>query len=196
LTPHEPVWREALPYLRARKSDIHVPISYRYAERLVERNPDADAEVVLLGILLHDVGWASVDAAAIFTEGFGPRAISSNIRFQHEKEGARIARDILERLGYATRVVDPVTAIIDGHDTRRHAISHEDELVKDADKLWRFTPTGVGIACDWFESTPADYGEHLERDILPQLFTDAARELALAEFERTRRLLLLDVLRD
>ena len=36
------------------------------------------------------------------------------------------------------RVVEEVVAIIDGHDSRRHALSRNDELVKDADKLWRY----------------------------------------------------------
>ena len=33
--------------------------------------------------------------------------------------------------------------IIDGHDTRDHALSLEDSLVKDADKLWRYTRFGL-----------------------------------------------------
>ncbi len=69
---YAPVWREALPYLRARTNDVHVPLSFGYAERLVAAHPEADRDVVLLGILLHDIGWAVVDQEAIFRDGFGP----------------------------------------------------------------------------------------------------------------------------
>jgi len=184
--PYEQVWREALPHLRTRKNDVHVPISYRYAERLLEREADADRDVVLLSVVLHDVGWAAVDR--------GAGMLAPDVRIAHEKEGARLAGEILGRLGYAAGTVEAVAAIVDGHDTRREAISHEDELLKDADRLWRFTPTGVGIACDWFGLTPAGYADQLERDVLPELFTPLALELARAELAGTRRLLLLDLL--
>ncbi len=101
---------------------------------------------------------------------------------------------MLGGLGYPPETIEPVAAIIDGHDTRPTAISHEDELVKDADKLWRFTVTGVSTSSDWFGLTPDFYVERLERDVVPQLFTPAALEMARVELERTRRLLRLDVL--
>ena len=95
------VWAAARPYMRARKNDVHIPLSYGYAERLLERHPEADADVVLLGILLHDIGWAVVDQEAIYRDGFGPGMMESDVRIAHEKEGARLARAILEPLGYA-----------------------------------------------------------------------------------------------
>jgi hypothetical protein len=193
---YAPVWRDALPYLRVRKNDVHVPISFAFAQRLLDGDDRADRDVVLLAVLLHDAGWAVVDQDAIFSEGFGPGMMESDVRIAHEREGARIAREVLERHRYAPAVVDPVAAIIDGHDTRREAISHEDELMKDADKLWRFTPTGVGIACDWFGLTPAAYADDLVERVVGQLFTEPARTIAAEELGRTRELLLLDVLRD
>ena len=42
--------------------------------------------------------------------------------------------------------------IIDGHDTRKHALSLEDALMKDADKLWRFSRHGVATIGGWFGS--------------------------------------------
>ena len=35
---HADVWAAARPYMRARKNDVHIPLSYRYAERLLERH--------------------------------------------------------------------------------------------------------------------------------------------------------------
>jgi hypothetical protein len=185
------VWAAARPYMRARKNDVHVPLSYGYAERLLEQNPEADADVVLLGILLHDIGWAVVDQEAIYRDAFGPGMMESDVRIAHEKEGARLARAILEPLGYAAELVDEVAAIIDGHDTRKRALSRNDELVKDADRLWRFSVTGVGVACDWFEMTPREYVEHLVPQ-LELLFTEAAAEIARADLDATRAALRIE----
>ncbi len=195
--PYAPVWREALPYLRARRNDVHVPLSFGYAEQLVAAHPEADRDVVLLGILLHDIGWAVVDQEAIFRDGFGPGMMESEVRIAHEKEGARLAREILERRGYAEETIARVVAIIDGHDTRPNALSLEDELVKDADKLWRFTVVGVTLSSEWFGLTPDVYViDRLGPVILGQLFTQTALEIARLELEQTRRLLRVDTLRE
>jgi HD superfamily phosphodiesterase len=177
--------------MRARKNDVHIPLSYGYAERLLAAYPDADEDVVLLGILLHDVGWAVVDQEAIYRDAFGPGMMESDVRIAHEKEGARLARAILEPLGYAEALVDEVAAIIDGHDTRRRALSHNDELVKDADRLWRFGVTGVSVACDWFALTPREYAERLVEQF-EHFFTPAAEEIARAELDATRRALRIE----
>jgi hypothetical protein len=187
------VWAAALPYMRARKNDVHVPLSFGYASRLVEAHPDADADVVLLGILLHDIGWAVVDQEAIYRDAFGPRMMESDVRIAHEKEGARLARGILSSLGYADALVDEVVAIIDGHDTRRDALSLNDKLVKDADRLWRFCVTGVALASEWWSLTPAEYAARLEEQ-LPLFFTGAAAAIARDELAVSRVALRVDVL--
>jgi hypothetical protein len=188
---HADVWAAARPYLRARKNDVHVPLSYGYAERLLESHPEADAEVVLLSILLHDVGWAVVDQDAIYRDAFGPGMMESAVRIAHEREGARLAREILAALGRPQAMVEEIAAIIDGHDTRPHALSRNDELVKDADRLWRFCVTGVSVACDWWSMTPAEYAAHLAPQ-LDAFFTAAGAEIARAELATSRALLRLD----
>jgi HD domain len=189
MSDHPAVWAAARPYMRARKNDVHIPLAYDYAQRLLEHHPVADREVVLLAVLLHDIGWAVVDQEAIYREGFGPGMMESAVRVAHEKEGARLAREILTELGYEAVLIDRVAAIIDGHDTRPDALSPEDELVKDADALWRFSVAGIAVACDWFGFTPAEYADHTEPQIEGRLFTQAAREIARTELADTRRVL-------
>ncbi len=191
---YEAVWRASLSYMRSRKNDIHIPLSFHCAERLLEHHQNANRDVVLLGILLHDLGWAVVDQVAMFEQGFGPNMMEADVRIQHEKEGARIAREILGGLGYSSEIVEHVVRIIDGHDTRKQAISLEDQLVKDADKLWRFSITGIAVACDWFKLTPAQYADRLEHEIKAQLFTGAAVNMAKASLSESRAVLKLDIL--
>ncbi len=191
---YDPIWRAALPYLRARKNDIHVPLSYGYALQLCAEHPAADPDVVLPGIILHDVGWAVIDERAIFEQGFGPNMMESDVRRLHEREGVRIARELLAALEYPPALVERVAAVIDGHDTRKDAHSLEDELLKDADKLWRFTAAGIAVACDWFKLTPGQYAARLEREIAGQLFRPWSRETAAADLAASRAALRCDVL--
>jgi HD superfamily phosphodiesterase len=189
MTDHGAVWAAARPYMQARKNDVHIPMAYDYASRLLAGHPGVDGEVVLLAILLHDIGWAVVDQEAIYREGFGPNMMESDVRIAHEREGARLAREILVELGYPGDLIDRVVEIIDGHDTRPHALSPEDELVKDADALWRFSVAGIAVACDWFGLTPGEYADRTEPQIEGRLFTETARTIARAELEQTRRIL-------
>jgi HD domain len=193
-TRYDPIWRAALPYLRARKNDVHVPLSYGYAVLLCEQHPAANPDVVLPGIILHDTGWAVIDARAIFEQGFGPNMMESDVRRLHEQEGVRIAREVLSALEYPSSLIDQIAAIIDGHDTRQAAHSLNDELVKDADKLWRFTVTGIAVACDWFKLTPGQYAARLEREIAGQLFRPWSRAVATADLAAARAALRCDVL--
>ena len=101
---------------------------------------------MLLAILLHDIGWAVVDQ-----ERDLPRRLrdgDDGVRRADRSTRRRARGSPREALGGAwdPAVVEEVAAIIDGHDSRRDALSRNDELVKDADKLWRYSVTGVGVA--------------------------------------------------
>jgi HD superfamily phosphodiesterase len=185
----DPLWRAIVPESRARGNDIHLPISFAYAERLCDAYPDADALVVRVAILLHDTGWARVDESRIISEGFAGDWRKADVRFEHERHGCDIAREVLPPLGFDDEFVACVTAIIDGHDTRPESRSLEDSLVRDADRLWRFTPAGIALASGWFGLTPAEYVRRLRAEIVPELLTQAAVEMAVAELARSEALL-------
>ncbi len=175
----EPIWRAAMPWLDVRSNDEHTLISYRLARALLRLHPDADGFVVLTALLLHDVGWKMFPedklAAAV-----GPRPKYPELQRAHELESVCIAREAMERLGFERGAIDRIIAIIDGHDTRPSALSLEDGLVKDADKLWRFTAHGVDKLCDWFETPPKETVAMLESFVLPKLVTATGRTMAQA----------------
>ena len=192
----DPVWRSVVPETRARSNDIHLPISLAYAERLCRAYPEANAELVRVAILLHDTGWGRVDEDRIISEGFTGDWRKAEIRFEHERQGCLIAREVLPPLGYSEEFVAAVCAIVDGHDTRKEAYSLEDALVRDADRLWRFDHAGIALASGWFGLDPATYCDRLSREIVPELLTEAAVAMANADLTRSHRLLKTDVLRD
>lgn len=189
---HE-VWQISEPYMRARKNDVHIPLSFAFARTLLQRYPDADEDIVSLAIILHDIGWYSIDMADILERGFGPDMMQSDVRVLHEVEGVRMSREVLEKVGWPEAVIVAVGAIIDGHDTRPYPRSLNDRLVRDADKLWRFTVTGVAVASDWFKMTPRQYADRLEAQV-GILETEAGRELAAEELGKSRAALMLHLI--
>lgn len=191
----DPIWRSVIPETRARSNDIHLPISLAFAQRLCHAHPEADAELVLVAVLLHDTGWGRVDESRIISEGFSGDWRKAAIRFEHERQGCEIAREVLPGLGYSDEFIERVTAIIDGHDTRLEAHSLEDALVRDADRLWRFDHCGIALASSWFGMSPSRYVERLHAEIVPELITDAAYRMAVADLERSEQLLRTAVLR-
>lgn len=189
------VWVAARPYLRSRANDVHLPLSFNFAELLLDYHPEADSLVTRLATLLHDTGWARVDEERIISEGFrSENAMQSDVRILHEKEGCNIARELLPPLGYSERVVEAVCEIIDGHDSDPNHNGIEDAIMRDADRLWRFQPTGMAYSAMWFGKTPQQIRLRLEDTIYEQLITDEARAIAQIELARSIELLKLDVI--
>jgi hypothetical protein len=190
---YDEVWRTSETYMRARKNDVHIPLSYAFARELLQHYPDADVDIVSLAIILHDIGWYSIDMGDIIEKGFGPDMMQSEVRFLHEREGVRMSREVLEKTHWPESVIAAVGEIIDGHDTRPQARSLNDRVVRDADKLWRFTVTGVAVACDWFKMTPRQYADRLERQV-SILETGVGRQMAARALAETRVALMLDLI--
>lgn len=189
------IFKAATLYLRVRKNDVHVPLSFLYAQRLLELKPGLDKDVVCAAIILHDIGWYNIDAGDLLTKAFaGPDFLTSDVRYLHESEGIKLAKPLLNQLGYPAEFIEKVCAIIDGHDTRKFAQSPEDEIVRDADKLWRFNIVGVCVACDWFKLTPNEYIDRLTADVMRQLHLHESIEIAEQDIAESRKILLNGVI--
>lgn len=173
------IWELAAPHLHVRNNDTHTLYAYGLARALLARLPDARDDVVLPAILLHDTGWSTVPDDQIL-EAIAPGAGRPDLVRQHETEGARIARDILSTIGHDAEATERIVAIIDGHDSRRHAISPEDAIVKDADKLWRVSPHGIRTVCGWFGLEPEEALRLCASRVEPVLLTEPGRAMARA----------------
>jgi HD superfamily phosphohydrolase YqeK len=173
------ILEKAESYLDTRQNDIHIALSYDFARQLLSFYPEADAAIVLPAVILHDVGWKMVPEDEQLN-AFGPNMNNKEMQRLHEVEGVRIAREILESLDYGAERIKEILSSIDGHDTRRKALSLNDAIIKDADKLWRYTPVGAEIDHSRFNSSWEDHLKMLERSIDRWLFTDEAKEMARA----------------
>ncbi|TQO20587.1 metal dependent phosphohydrolase [Rhodoglobus vestalii] len=175
------IWNLASQFLTTRDNDAHTLYAYGIARALLSQTPTADENIVLPAILLHDTGWSTVDEKenleAIAPDRDGSR---EHLVVKHEKEGARIARDVLERVGVPDSDIEQIVAIIDGHDTRRTAMNINDALVKDSDKVWRVTPHGRRVVMDWFGLDAEQALRLCAARAYDELFTDEAKSLSAA----------------
>jgi HD superfamily phosphodiesterase len=195
-TRYVPIYELAEPYWQTRSNEIHVPQSYALAQQLLAHHPEADPDIVLPGILLHDIGYMVVPhddhlkGLAGAASGWEP-----DITRRHEIQGAALAGEILMKVGWESTRIAAIQDIVDGHDSRADAVSVEDQLVKDADKLWRYTESAVRICHEWMKLTPDAYMEWVASEIDAWFFTTAARDLARRELARSREALAAEPVR-
>ena len=179
------IHEKAKPYLDTRNNEVHISLSYAFAKRLLASYPEAESAIILPAILLHDVGWKMVPEEDQL-KAFGPNARDKELQRVHESEGARIAGEILESLGYGRKETLEIVAIIEGHDSRLEALSLNDALVKDADKLWRFTPEGAEIDHLRFGMERSRHLEALSGFLEKWFFTAEAKQMAREALEEAR----------
>lgn len=172
------IYLASRPYWDTRFNDIHIPLAHEYAQQLLIAYPEADAAVVIPAILMHDNGWKMLTPEQQ-AKSFGPDMSRADLRRQHEVEGVRIADEILREIGYDADLSTQILEIIDGHDSREDALSLNDQVVKDADKLWRFSPTGLDIDHRRFDKELQAHAIWTREQIDEWLFTDQAKQIAL-----------------
>ena len=188
-TLYDRIYKLAEPYWATRKNHLHVPSSYDFARRLLSFYPTADEGIVLPAVLLHDVGWKMVPEEKQ-RDAFGPEVKDHETRRFHETEGVRIAQEILASLDYDTAKTAEILSIIDGHDTRKEPLSLNDKLVKDSDKLWRFTPYCVKIAHRHFGFELKEYIHWLGERIEEWFFVSESKAMAREALNQAKKELL------
>ncbi|MEW6351019.1 MAG: HD domain-containing protein [Thermodesulfobacteriota bacterium] len=173
------IFERAQPLLDTRDNEIHTLTAYSFALKLIEAER-GDPRVVIPAILLHDTGWKSIPEDRQLA-AFGPGTNDMTLNRVHEVEGAANARRILDEVGYEQPLVEEIVEIILGHDSRLEALSLNDAIVKDSDKLWRFSEKALEVDPVRFGIDPAVHTEWLKHQIDPWFFTETARNLAREE---------------
>lgn len=182
------IWEAALPYQDKRDDAGHAFITLEYAKQLVDLEK-ADENIVLPAIILHDTGWSRLTREE-WGVVFSPTATAEDemvVRLRHQEEGVNIAREVLESMDYPTVWTEEIIEIISEHDTRSHFISKNEGVVRDADKLWRFSRTGFEADVERFEIEPIILHDRLVGQIPSDNFFYAGTSRQLAKQELARR---------
>lgn len=173
------IYHLAKPYLATRDNEVHTRVAYSFALKLLEVE-QGNRAVVLPAVILHDVGWKMVPEED-HLKAFGPGRIDPAINRIHEVEGSRKAREILERVGYDPVLTDEICEIILGHDSRKAPLSMNDTLVKESDRLWRYSEEALRIDPARFRVDHALHAHWLGRQIDRWFYTATAKKLAREE---------------
>jgi HD superfamily phosphodiesterase len=186
---YDNIYKKAEHLLETRNNTLHTRICYHYALILLEAE-GGDPRVVLPAILLHDVGYSQLPEKEI-KDSFGPIINKPELQRLHELEGVRLAGKILREIDYPADMILSVQALIDGHDTRETAHDINDMIVKDADKLWRYSHEGFFLNFQWFDLDPQAYMERLTSKIPVWFFLETAKILAAGEAEKRKQDLIM-----
>lgn len=170
------------PFLDTRHNDVHTAISTMLAFQLLEQE-GGDEDIVVPAIILHDTGWKRVPSK-LHLKAFGPQATEPRLNRLHEVEGVKIAQEILKKIKYDALKTVKILEIIDGHDSRTTPVSLNDMIVKDADKLWRYSSSGFYIDIERFGESHEEGLERLRCNIAGWFFTLTAKEMAAAKLRR------------
>ena len=182
---HQKIFENAKPFLRTRKNLIHTQIALRYALKLL-KSEKGNEGVVIPAIILHDVGWSVVPEHLHLT-AFGPNPTNPKLGKVHEVEGAKIAKAILEKFNYPLEKTKEICRIIQGHDSRKRPLSWNDRIVKDSDKLWRYSRKGMEIDLGRFRIPRQEYLVFLEAVIDDWFLTPMATKIAREEILLRKR---------
>ena len=174
----------AEPYLKARDDTLHTRVAHKFALDLLEKEA-GEKKIVEPAVILHDVGWSQLKPEEIKV-AFGVHAKgekAKKLNRIHELEGARIAREILTKLGYDRRSTDKIARIIERHDSGKNPQTIEEKLVKDADRLWRFSKIGYDHEMKRQNINHEVRYHFLSRNMGNWFFTKTAKELADTELQ-------------
>ena len=174
----------AEPYLKIRDDMVHTRIAHQYSVYLLEKEA-GDKKIVEPAIILHDVGWSQLKPEEIKI-AFGVNARgekAKKLNRVHEVEGAGIAREILSKLSYDPSFTDQIARIIERHDSGKNPQTIEEKLVKDADRLWRFSKIGYYHEMERQNTTHEVRYQFLTRNMGKWFFTETAKDLADKELQ-------------
>ncbi len=186
---YKKIWELSFPYQDKKKDKGHAEITLSFAQQLLGQEK-ANQDIVIPAIILHDVGWSQLSAEERFLADRieTPPQQFREIRVKHQTAGIKIASTILEQVHYNGELSKHILEIISQHDTRVGCFSKEDALVRDADKLWRFSNTGFWIDVKRKEITPQERYDRLEKEINQEgfFFTESAKNIARKKLEERR----------
>lgn len=192
------LWRLAFPYQDKRGDVGHAEHVVFFALELVSLHPEA-GHTVIPAAILHDTGWALLpesirDEFNVKKTGkFDLNKLNDPLfRRTHQVKGALLAARLMDKVGYDLVDIENVFASVLQHDTREGSLTFEDALMRDADKLWRFSLECWKIyiipQTQMENARPLGFFYDQHKAFISQdgyFFTKEARKFAFLELENT-----------
>ncbi len=182
----ENIWQLALPYQDQRDDPGHAEVTLQYAMSLVASEA-GDEEIVIPAMILHDVGYSQLSKerrVSVFDK-FKTDQQRREVQIEHQNAGVILAKGLLVKVEYPFALVPEILEIISQHDTRKGFISKNEGLVRDSDKLWRFSRRGFEADFGRTRSRLEERCKDLEANIdKPDYFySERAKQIAREELK-------------
>ncbi len=150
------------------------------------KKENLDDSLLLPLVILHDVGYAEVPKDNPF---------KLNLRKAHMEAGAKIARQILEKLNYPKDKIGKIEYYISVHDNWALGDNsvYEDDLIlavfTDLDYIWMATPKGFPALMKILDKNKQEMLEYLEKNDKPKLrpFSTKTTKIVYEEYLADRR---------
>lgn len=180
------VWDLALEHQDKRDDPGHAEFVTYFALKLIGYYPNAERNVVIPAAILHDIGWSQMtqeELELFYHSNF--KLYEPELRDKHQIEGEKLAGKLLKEVNHSEEYRAHILEIISQHDTRDGFFSEEDGLMRDADKLWRYTLPHWLLYLDKRKDTPEwAYNHHIENISKPGFFfSKISKEIARLELE-------------
>lgn len=165
----------------------HAEIVTLFAKKLCEIFK-ANEDIVIPAAILHDIGYFGMDKNLI-SEMMAKKLSEEQekkIKIEHMERGAKFAEQILCEINYEQKLIKEIVFIIRRHDSNEACDSVEEKIVRDADKLARFSKVGFYADIKRRKCTHLWWYEKLKKNFEKQNYfqTDKAKQIAVEELEK------------
>lgn len=178
------IWKLALPYQDSADNKGHAKITLNFVLALLKKEAGRE-EIVIPAIILHDIGYSQLSEREKFLPFILKVRIGSakdnKIKEKHQEKSVELAKNILKKVKYNKKLIGGILKIISQHDTGKRFLSKEDGLVKDADKLWRFSKIGFSADIRRLKITRQEGYERLKQALNKKellFFSESAKQIA------------------
>ena len=162
----------------------HTLLVTNFMEKIVKAE-NLDASILIPAAILHDIGWSQV-----------PKDMQINFRtkearLSHMKEGAKLARVLLNKANYDAKKIDKICALVSVHDNPSRAIrialtTANQKTLRDADVLYRSTKEAFWVDVKRFKEDSLKRLNKVKKD-LAGLYTETAKKLAKTLIEEREK---------
>ncbi len=154
--------------------------------------PKANKYIIIPAIILHDIGWSQISQKDRLVSYFKTGTKEEYFfRLLHQCYGVQLANEILTKSFYPDKFIGDILTIISQHDTRKGFFNLNDAIVRDADKLWRYSREHFLATVNnrrYSDMQSRRFVEFLGKQINKKSFflTEEARQLARSDFKNLR----------
>jgi len=187
---YKKMWDQAEEKQDLRDDKGHAKTVLEFAQMLSEIF-NANKKIVIPAAIFHDTGYFGMDKGVLseMMAGKLPEEASKQIKKEHMQKGGEIAKEILLELNYDPSLIKEIVRIIENHDLDNECMSIEEKIVRDADKLWRFSKRGFDLDVKRRNWPAEKWYSYLKGNLdKPGYFqTKEARGIAQNELEKRRK---------